>query len=106
MELTRDGKEIVFVCVPDHASISGYSAADSAPKAYLRDISDEFFPFSDLESRVNKVCWSFGDRCETGILTTSCLKLLFFPTLNDCISCPLKNRREETIICGLRVGHS
>ena len=105
MELTRDGKEIVFVCVPDHASVSGYSAADPAARAYLGDISDEFFPFSDLESRVNKVCWSFGDRCETAILTTSCLKL-FFPKLNDCISCPLKNRREETIICGLRVGHS
>lgn len=54
MELTRDGKEVVFVWVSDYVGIRGNSAVDSVTEAYLGDISDEFIPFSDLESRVNK----------------------------------------------------
>ena len=54
-EMTRDGREIVFIWVPSHVGIRGNSAADSAAKDALDgDISVELIPFSDLESRTNK----------------------------------------------------
>ena len=54
-EMTRDGREIVFIWVPGHVGIRGNSAADSAAKDALDgDISVELIPFSDLKSRTNK----------------------------------------------------
>ena len=56
MELTRDGREIVFIWVPGQVGIREISAADSAAKdALIGDISDELTPFSDLKSCVNIV---------------------------------------------------
>ena len=49
MDLTKDGKEIVFICVPGNVGIRGNSAADS-----VGDTSVELIPFSDLKSRANK----------------------------------------------------
>ena len=49
-EMTRDGREIVFIWVPGQAGIRGNSAADSAAKDALDgDISVELIPFSDLK---------------------------------------------------------
>ena len=49
-EMTRDGREIVFIWVPGHVGIRGNSAADSAAKDALDgDISVELIPFSDLK---------------------------------------------------------
>ena len=54
-KMTREGREIVFICVPGHIGIRGNSAADSAAKDALDgDISVEFIPFSDLKPRTNK----------------------------------------------------
>ena len=54
MNLTRDGKKMVFIWVPGHVDIRGNSAADSAAKdAPVGDISVELIPFSDLKSRAN-----------------------------------------------------
>ena len=54
-EMTREGREIVFIWVPSHVGIRGNLAADSAAKVALDgDISVELIPFSDLKSRTNK----------------------------------------------------
>ena len=54
-EMTRGGREIVFIWVLDHAGITLNSAADSAAKDALDgDISVELIPFSDLKSCTNK----------------------------------------------------
>ena len=54
-EMTRNGREIVFIWVPGHVGIRGNLAADSAAKDALDgDISVELIPFSDLKSRTNK----------------------------------------------------
>ena len=53
MDLTKDGKEVVFVWVPGHVGIRGNSAADAAAKdALVGDTSVEFIPFSDLKTDV------------------------------------------------------
>ena len=55
MDLTKDGKEIVFVWVPGHVGIRGNSAADAAAKdALVGDTLVELIPFSDLKSCANK----------------------------------------------------
>ena len=55
MNLTKDGKDIVFNWVPGHVGIRGNSAADSAAKdALVGDISFELILFSDLKPRANK----------------------------------------------------
>ena len=53
-EMTREGRETVFICVPGHVGIRGNSAADSAAKDALDgDISVGRILFSDLKSRTN-----------------------------------------------------
>ena len=57
LELTRDGKEIVFAWVPSHMGIKGNSAADSAGEdAFSGNMSDELIliPFSFLKVCLNK----------------------------------------------------
>ena len=57
MELTRDGKDIVFAWVPSHMGTKGNSAADSAAEDALDgNISDELIviPFSFLKVCLNK----------------------------------------------------
>ena len=58
MEMTRDGREIVFIWVPGHVGIRGNLAADSAAKDALDgDILVELIPshpIPDLKSRTNK----------------------------------------------------
>ena len=55
MDLTKDGKETVFIWVPGHVGISCNSAADFAAKdALVVYISVELIPFSDLKSHANK----------------------------------------------------
>ena len=52
MNLSKDGRDIVFIWVPGHVGIRGNSAVDSA--AHDGDVSVEFIPFSDLESHASK----------------------------------------------------
>ena len=53
-EITREGREIVFIWFPGHVGIRGNSAADSAAKDALDgDISVELIPFSDLKPHTN-----------------------------------------------------
>ena len=59
-EMTREGREIVFILVPGHVGIRGNSAADSAAKGALDgDISVELIPFSDLKPRTNKYIYIY-----------------------------------------------
>jgi len=105
MNLNRDGKKIVFIWVPGHVSIRGNSAADSAAKdALVGDISVELIPFSYLKARTNKYMlelWqSEWDEFPENKLHT------VFPNLTECIICPRTNRKEETVMARLHIGHS
>ena len=81
-----------------------HTGADSAAKDTLDgDISVELIPFSDLKSRTNNCIlelwqseWEFPEN-----------KLYkIFPVLKECISCPRKNRKEETVMARLHIGQS
>ena len=99
-EMTRKGREIVFIWVPGHVNIRGNSAADSAAKDALDgDISVELRP--KVTHKFFLELWqSEWDEFPENKLYK------IFPVLKDCISCPWKNRKEETVMARLHIGHS
>ena len=104
-EVTRDGRDIVFIWVPGHVGIRGNSAADSAGKDALDgDISVELIPFSDLKSRTNKYILELWQSEWDEFPENKLYKI--FPILKECIVCPQRNRKEETVMARLHIGHS
>ena len=104
-EMTRDGREIVFIWVPSHVGIRGNSAADFAAKDALDgDISVELIPFSDLKSRTNKYMLELWQSEWDEFPENKLYKI--FPILKECIVYPRRNRKEETVMPRLHIGHS
>ena len=104
-EMTREGREIVFIWVPGHVGIRGNSAADSAAKDALHgDISVELIPFSDLKPRTNKYILELW-QSEWDEFPENKLYQIF-PVLKECIICPRTNRKEETVMARLHIGHA
>ena len=103
--MTREGKDIVFIWVPGHVGIRGNSAADSAAKDALDgDILVELIPFSDLKSHTDKYILELWQAEWDEFPENKLYKI--FPLLKECISCPRKNRKEETVMARLHIGHS
>ena len=105
--MTREGREIVFIWVPGHVGIRGNSAADSAAKDALDgDIAVDLIPFSDLKPRTNKYILELW-QSEWDEFPENKLYQIF-PVLKEYIyiSCPWKNRKEETVMARLHIGHS
>ena len=103
--MTREGIEIVFIWVLSHLGIRGNSAADSAAKDALDgDISVELIPFSDLKPRANKYILELWQSERDEFPENKLYKI--FPVLKECIACPRKNRKEETVMAWLHIGHS
>ena len=100
-EMTREEKEIVFIWVPGHVGFRGISAADSALDG---DILVELIPFSDLKPRTNKYILELWQSERDEFPENKLYKI--FPVLKECISCTRKNRKEETVIARLHIGHS
>ena len=104
-EMTREGREIVFIWVAGHVGIRGNSAADSAAKDALDgNISVELIPLSDLKPRTNKYILELWQSEWDEFPENKLYEI--FPVLKECTSCPRKNRKEETVISRLHVGHS
>ena len=103
--MTREGREIVFIWVPGHVGIRGNSAAYSAAKDALDDdISVELIPFSDLKSRTNKYILELWQSKWDEFPENKLYKI--FRVLKECIVCPQTNRKEETVMARLHIGHS
>ena len=103
--MTREGRQVVFIWVPGHVGIRGNSAAGSAAKDALDgDILVELIPFSDLKSRTNKYILELWQSEWDEFPENKLYKI--FPVLKECISCPRKNRKEETVMARLHIGHS
>ena len=98
--MTRDGRETVFIWVPGHVGIRGNSAAKDALDG---DISVELITFSDLKSRTNKYILELWQSEWDEFPENKLYKI--FPVLKECIVCPRTNRKEETVMAGLHIGH-
>ena len=105
MELTRDGKEIVFIYIPGHVDIRGNSAADSgAEDALVGNIAGDLIPFSDLKCRANKSMLELWQSEWDEFPENKLHKI--FPNLKECTVCPRINRKEELVIFRLHISHS
>ena len=103
--MTRQGREIVFIWVPGHVGIRGNLAADSAAKDALDgDILIEPIPFSDLKSHTNKYILELWQSEWDEFPENKLYKI--FPVLKECIICPRTNRKEESVMAWLHIGHS
>ena len=89
---------LVFVWVPGHVGMRGNSAAYSAAKDALDG------DLSDLKPRTNKYILELWQSEWDEFPEKKLYKI--FPVLKECMSCPRKNRKEETVIARLHTGHS
>ena len=64
----------------------------------------ELIPFSDLKPRTNKYILELWQSEWDEFPKNKLYKI--FPVLKECISCPRKNRKEETVMARLHIGHS
>ena len=84
--------------------IRGNSPADYATKdALAGDISVELIPFSDLKSPANKYILALW-QLEWDEFPGNKLHKIF-PFLKECVVCPRTNRKEETVIAQMHIGH-
>ena len=84
-----------MVCT--HVSLTLTGFADSAAKDALDgDISVELIPFSDLKPCTNKYILELWQSEWDEFPENKLYKI--FPVLKECISCPRKNRKEETVM--------
>ena len=79
LELTRDGKEIVFIWL-----LVLWALEEILLQTLLLRMPSIATSRMSFHNKLHEV----------------------FPQLNDCISCPRSNRREETLISRLHIGHS
>ena len=97
--------ESLFIWVPGRVGIRGNSSADSAAKDALDgDISVELIPFSDPKPRTNKYILELWQSEWDEFPENNLYKI--FPALKECIVCPRANRKEETVMARLHIGHS
>ena len=68
------------------------------------DILVELIPFSDLKPRTNKYILELWQSEWDEFPENKLYKI--FPVLKECIPCPQKNRKEETVMARLHIGHS
>ena len=101
MNLTKEGKDIVFIWVPGHVGIRGNSTADSAAKdALAGDVSFELIPFSDLKSRANKYILQLGQSEWDEFPDNQLHKI--FPILKECYLSLDKQKRRD---CDRSIAH-
>ena len=108
--LIKEGKHIVLAWVPSHVGIRGNCAADAAAKKALElDNEDLAIRYTDLKTDVKVyVNELWQDEWENeGIPRLSVNKLWAIqPDRSDPLPKVSTNRREETVLTRLHIGHS
>ena len=103
--LLVENKDIIFVWVPSHIGIKGNEQADvAANEARHREIDSTEAFFADFKTLVNKhVTHTWQAEWEENP-HNKLYKIV--PNISDCIAKCRTNRKEETVLCRLHIGHS
>ena len=108
MNLSKDGKDIVFIWVSAMWALVAIRLRTLHLRmpslATSRLSSSHFIPFSDLKSRANKYILQLGQSEWDEFPDNKLHKM--FPVLKECVICPRTNRKEETVVARLHTGHS
>jgi ribonuclease HI len=106
--LINDGISIAFMWVPSHTDIRGNELADEAAKQALKHevstVPAQFVPFDDLKRKVKAYVEDAWQKQWSEQTDNKLLKIK--PVLSESSCSDTKNRREETILTRLRVGHT
>ena len=108
--LLEDGKHIVLAWVPSHVGIKGNCAADAAAKEALELHNEDFaVRYTDLKTNVKSYVdelWQ-DEWNDEGIPRLSPNKLwVIQPDRSDHLPSISSNRREESVLSRLHIGHS
>ena len=107
-ELILDGKDIVFLWVPSHMGIRGNTVVDKAAKDALNfNIPSrpfQFVPFADLNRKVKTHCHKLWQDDWTRQVDNKLFKIM--PDLYDPLPRYAPNRKTETILTRLHIGHT
>ena len=103
--LLHDNFNICFAWVPSHVGIRGNEMVDNIAKESIEDeVSSTGIPYSDCRRKVNQYiqdCWQLQWNIQTDNKLHS-----IKPQLSDTLQHTVKNRREESVLCRLHIGHS
>jgi len=103
--LIKDGKDIIFVWIPDHFDLVGNSTADrAASEARGGCILDESMPFSDFKPFISKYLQGKW-QTQWDALPSSKLRDVV-PLLSEAVPRCRTSRREETVLARLHIGHT
>ena len=93
--------------VPGHVGIRGKGAADTAAKEALeKETTDDLMPFSDLKPLTANSVHRVWQKEWNEAITVSTKLHDILPTLSDKLLIFCNTRDEDTVLNGLRIGHS
>ena len=107
-QLLTQGKEIIFMWIPSHVGIYGNHVVDKAAKDALNlEMPNTVFqmvPHRDFRSRVNLYCFKLWQQEWTYQVNNKLYEIC--PKLSDRLPFSAVNRKQESILTRLHIGHS
>ena len=104
--LVKEGKTIVFAWVPGHTGIYGNTVVDAAAKSALEDeiAFNESVPWADLKRKTSEYVFRLWQIAWNEEVRNKLYQVC--PDVKNNISICRSNRREESVLARLHIGHS
>jgi len=104
-KIINSGMEVVFCWIPSHVGIPGNEKADAAAKAVLnKEISKLNFPHTDYKQYIGKYIIELW-QAQWDMQVNNKLHSIH-PNLGEWSKAHRAVRKEEVVLCQLRIGHS
>ncbi|XP_076439394.1 uncharacterized protein LOC143278477 [Babylonia areolata] len=102
---TKKGYEVVLAWVPGHVGIRGNERADLlARNAVKKELSRSLVPYTDMKRKVNTYVKDLWQEKWNTQMDNKLFQIR--PDLGETLPSGVKNRKEESVLCRLRTGHT